>query len=99
MCFTNSSCYLSLQEKSKGTNGDANDEDDEVFVKSKSRRRKRRKKKLYTVQMFSDTRTNSIGVLDAFYFFYTAPVTVFAVNTVSVLNSLTFNPLPHNASF
>ena len=33
--------------------------------------------------MFSDIRTNSIGIFSAFYFFYTAPVSVFIVNAVS----------------
>ena len=63
------------------------DPEDEIFVRSKSRRKKKKKKKLYRVQMFSDTRTNSIGLLDAFYFFYTAPVSVFIVNTVSGLDN------------
>lgn len=59
--------------------------EDELFVRSKSRRTRKKKKKLYKVQMFTDTRTNSIGLIDAFYFFYTAPVSVFIVNTVSYL--------------
>lgn len=56
--------------------------EEEFFVRSKTRRDKKKKKKLYKVQMFTDTRTNSIGVIDAFYFFYTAPVSVFIINTV-----------------
>lgn len=59
--------------------------EDEIFVRSKTQRKKPKKKKLYKVQMFSDVRTNSIGILDAFYYFYTAPVTVFIVNTIAYL--------------
>ncbi|XP_053387178.1 transient receptor potential cation channel subfamily M member 2-like isoform X2 [Mercenaria mercenaria] len=59
--------------------------EEEIFVRSKSRRGNKKKKKLYKVQMFSDTRTGSIGLLDAFYFFYTAPVSVFIINTISYL--------------
>ncbi|XP_060552910.1 transient receptor potential cation channel subfamily M member 2-like isoform X4 [Ruditapes philippinarum] len=59
--------------------------EEELFVRSKSRRANKKRKKLYRVQMFTDTRTNSIGLLDAFYFFYTAPVSVFIVNTISYL--------------
>ena len=59
------------------------DLEQEVFVRAKTKRKKLVKKKLYKVQMFSDIRTNSIGVFSAFYFFYTAPVTVFIANTVS----------------
>ena len=60
------------------------DLEQEVFVRAKTKRKKLVKKKLYKVQMFSDIRTNSIGVFSAFYFFYTAPVTVFIANTVSL---------------
>ena len=67
--------------KKKMPDGDV---EEEVFVRAKTKRKKKSKKKLYKVQMFSDIRTNSIGVLSAFYFFYTAPVTVFIANTVSV---------------
>ena len=68
--------------KKKMPDGDV---EEEVFVRSKTKRKKTLKKKLYRVQMFSDIRTNSIGVLSAFYFFYTAPVTTFIANTVSVI--------------
>ena len=65
------------------------DLEQEVFVRAKSKRRKRNvKKKLYKVQFFSDIRTNSIGVFSAIYFFYTAPVTVFIANTVSLKEKL-----------
>lgn len=62
---------------------DGHDPEDELFVRAKSRRQKKKRKKLYRVQMFGDIRTNSIGIFSAFYFFYTAPVSVFIANTVS----------------
>ena len=68
--------------KKKMPDGDV---EEEVFVRAKTKRKKASKKKLYKVQMFSDIRTNSIGVFSAFYFFYTAPVTVFIANTVSII--------------
>ena len=73
--------------KKKMPDGDL---EQEVFVRAKTKRKKAFKKKLYKVQMFSDIRTNSIGVFSAFYFFYTAPVTVFIANTVSSLARFMF---------
>lgn len=69
-----------LPGKKKMPDGDL---EQEVFVRSKTKRMKAVRRKLYKVQMFSDIRTNSIGLFSAFYFFYTAPVTVFIANTVS----------------
>ncbi|XP_052778337.1 transient receptor potential cation channel subfamily M member 2-like isoform X2 [Mya arenaria] len=59
--------------------------EDEIFVRAKSRRKHKPHKKLYKVQMFGETRKGAIGMLDAFYYFYTAPVSVFTINTVSYL--------------
>ena len=69
--------------KKKMPDGDV---EEEVFVRAKTKRKKASKKKLYKVQMRSDIRTNSIGVISAFYFFYTAPVTVFIANTVNIIS-------------
>ncbi|KAH3872329.1 hypothetical protein DPMN_035544, partial [Dreissena polymorpha] len=61
---------------------DPNDGKDDIFVRSKSRRNRKPAKKLYKVNMFGDKRQGTIGIVDAIYYFYTAPVTVFTANTL-----------------
>jgi len=57
--------------------------EEEIFVRSKTRRKRKPHKKLYKVNMFGNHKTGAIGLLDAIYYFYTAPVSVFIMNTVS----------------
>ncbi|KAK3595123.1 hypothetical protein CHS0354_002376 [Potamilus streckersoni] len=63
------------------------DEDQKAKASSRSKihQDKHDKQWLYNIEKFTDETSHSVNLCCAFYYFYTAPITVFIINTISYL--------------